>query len=858
MRMMKTIRFGAFAAAALAISLVIGCSNPIAQQSGAASNSGKVLVQIAHEGIPLANVQTAGARTLIPNGVGLYYTLVFTDTTTLNPQEDAVLFGAASTTVALDAGTWDLAVEGYLSQADAEATSPAVTPVVTGSATGIVVSAAETTPVTVDLTAALSPGEWGTLNYAVKWPYSGINTVTKAELTVEKVGGGTPITVDLMVSGTINTYDNYWDSEVGTTLYRAVGSIDLESGYYNVGVTLYNGGNIVDGDIAHIYNDLETAAVFTYTAAHFAEAANTTALTNALTAADTAKTGVLVSAAGEGIPVGVDWVTQAALNTLNSAITAAQSTAAIALSQVDVDAAETDLTSAISTFTSAKTAGTYDPAADATLGLYVGSSPTPEANTETLAQALAWLQAYALDTTDYTILLGADESLPPWTLGGAFSGPTTAADGKTGVTLTLKGYGTERTVQLSAGGSLFTVDSGVTLVLDANIRLNGRTPNTAALVTVNDSALELNAGAKISGNINNSSFGGGVYVSNTFGNTASFTMSGGEISGNTGYYGGGVFVYSYDSSYPSTFTMSGGEITGNTAIDDGGGVYFTNSYGTLTMSGTAAISGNTASDEGGGVNFNSYYGTFTMSDSAAISGNTANYGGGVYFNTSYGTLIMSDSAAISGNTATYYGGGVLFSADTLTMSDSAVISGNTTSYTTYSSSYGGGGVILYSGTLTLGDSAAISGNTSNSNGGGVHLSSSGTLTLGGTAAISDNTATYYGGGVYVNNTSAVFTMSGGAISGNTTTNTGTSYGGGGVYVSTGTFTKTGGVIKGDTDTRHRPGENTAKNDNGHALNIAGTAMRNAEIGNTDNVDVYNYGGGATYSPILTDPFWDKH
>jgi parallel beta-helix repeat protein/predicted outer membrane repeat protein len=77
-----------------------------------------------------------------------------------------------------------------------------------------------------------------------------------------------------------------------------------------------------------------------------------------------------------------------------------------------------------------------------------------------------------------------------------------------------------------------------------------------------------------------------VYVDSS----GTFTMSGGEISGNTAsYYGGGVYV-------SGTFTMSGGEISGNTASStSGGGVYV---YGTFTMSG-GEISGNTASGSGG-------------------------------------------------------------------------------------------------------------------------------------------------------------------------------------------------------------------------------------------------------------------
>ncbi|GHU54718.1 hypothetical protein FACS189442_1350 [Spirochaetia bacterium] len=88
-------------------------------------------------------------------------------------------------------------------------------------------------------------------------------------------------------------------------------------------------------------------------------------------------------------------------------------------------------------------------------GLYIGSAAIPEANTATLTQALGWLRGNAASNTKYTILIDADTSLPPTTLGGDSSGPTVVANGKTGVKITLRGKDAERRIQLSENGSLF-------------------------------------------------------------------------------------------------------------------------------------------------------------------------------------------------------------------------------------------------------------------------------------------------------------------------------------------------------------------------------------------------------------------
>ena len=110
------------------------------------------------------------------------------------------------------------------------------------------------------------------------------------------------------------------------------------------------------------------------------------------------------------------------------------------------------------------------------------------------------------------------------------------------------------------------------------------------------------------------SVGRGIYV------TSSFTMYGGEISGNTiatstSVYGGGVYV-----DYGS-FTMHGGSITNNKTSEtsgSGGGVYVSD-HGSFTMDGGSII-GNRAPRSGGGVYS---MGDFIVSGKAIITKNTA-------------------------------------------------------------------------------------------------------------------------------------------------------------------------------------------------------------------------------------------
>jgi uncharacterized repeat protein (TIGR02543 family) len=254
-----------------------------------------------------------------------------------------------------------------------------------------------------------------------------------------------------------------------------------------------------------------------------------------------------------------------------------------------------------------------------------------------LNDALTWIDTNAVEGGAYTITVKNEETIAPKTL--SYSGKT--------VRIILNGDTAERALSLSSTGSLFTLESGVTLILENNIILQGRNDNTVPLVRVNSGGtLVMNTGSKICGNTSlSSSYGGGVYVAN-----GTFTMSGGEISGNTTFSGGGVYVVS------GRFTMSGGTISGNTASRYGGGVYVVS--GMFTMN-DGEISGNTASRYGGGVYVDSG-GVFTMSD-GEISGNTAHcynsspsYGGGV---ASFGTFTKQSGGTIYGDTDTTHTAG---------------------------------------------------------------------------------------------------------------------------------------------------------------------------------------------------------
>jgi len=297
--------------------------------------------------------------------------------------------------------------------------------------------------------------------------------------------------------------------------------------------------------------------------------------------------------------------------------------------------------------------------------LYAKWDATDFSSISGLAAKLSWLQSNAVSGGDYTLEVNTNENISPQSL---------SYSGKNNITVRIKGIGSNRTVNLSTNGSMFSVKSGVTLILVDNITLIGRNANIASLVYVDGGNLIINSGITITGNnAGNSNYSGGIYVS-----SGSVTMNGGTISGNSAISGGAIEIYN------GTFTMLGGIVSENTvkAKNNAGGC----GGGINVVGGNFIISGGVVCDNigdaGGGIFVNNS-GALTI-DGGIIRGNFADRGGGVFIN-SNGTVTMN-GGLINGNKAISQGGGIEDSGN-FTM-HGGVISGNTASR--------GGGIVSQS------------------------------------------------------------------------------------------------------------------------------------------------------------------
>lgn len=221
---------------------------------------------------------------------------------------------------------------------------------------------------------------------------------------------------------------------------------------------------------------------------------------------------------------------------------------------------------------------------------------------------------------------------------------------------------TGRGVRVSQGGS----NKASFTMYGGEISGNHHGGNGAGIETQNGTVTMY--GGTISDNhvVAASNYGGGGVCAHSGGR---FTMYGGTISNNESTIdgGGGVTVWG-----GGLVTIAGGTISGNKATEDGGGIY---TNGTLTISGNSVIENNEA-ENGGGVFYHGTYSSMTISGSAKIAGNTATgNGGGVCFENGKGTLMLN-GGSITGNTATGNGGGVYFKDGAFNISGNLDISGN--------------------------------------------------------------------------------------------------------------------------------------------------------------------------------------
>ena len=251
--------------------------------------------------------------------------------------------------------------------------------------------------------------------------------------------------------------------------------------------------------------------------------------------------------------------------------------------------------------------------------VYLGGNEgaAPETETETLAEALDWVFSRANSSSAaYTIVIKKNEQIGPQVI---------TADGP--FSLRLTGQGGERRISLIGTGALFTLESNVQLTLDENITLVGRNNNTASLVRVNQNAsLVLQGNSRIIDNQNSTENpaagpdtdqGGGVFVFR-----GRFRMSGGDISGNEGSYGGGILSHA-----ARDFLITGGSVSRNRARLGGGGIAlrYTETAIQSRMSGVSIV------------------------DNVAHNGAELGRGGGILLTA--GELLLGPGVAISGNSA---------------------------------------------------------------------------------------------------------------------------------------------------------------------------------------------------------------
>ena len=358
-------------------------------------------------------------------------------------------------------------------------------------------------------------------------------------------------------------------------------------------------------------------------------------------------------------------------------------------------------------------------------GIYLSSSQGNDVNdgairlqpVKTMAQALKLLEGSDLDT-----VFVLDEA------GYTISGSESWTSGKPVV---IRRHASGKQV---SGKPLITVPGNATLTLSSGITIDGYSSesygstgytNCGTLILVEtNGTLVLSSGATLCNNDVSSTgsglrdrSGGAVYCAGTM------SMTGGAIENCAALLGAGVFVTGNGAS----FSMSGGIISGNEAT------------------GTLGSGKESVYASGGGIC--AYEEAQIRFSGGEISGNTAMTGGGIALGSGHYTysgksslaLVMS-GGTISGNTSKQEGGGLFVQGTYQARITKGKITGNR-SDTGYVTPFGGGGIYVNSGDpqngiedgkLIIPSTVSIHDNntsTTGSSGGGAGIAGCGTSTV---------------------------------------------------------------------------------------------------------------------------------
>ena len=239
--------------------------------------------------------------------------------------------------------------------------------------------------------------------------------------------------------------------------------------------------------------------------------------------------------------------------------------------------------------------------------------------------------------------------------GGTISG--TATDGgalllRNNANVTMIGTTITNSRAAYRGGAV-CVDSGSSFTLGQGSTITGCQAGRGGAVYVIDGSFTQTGNAAITdcSTFENAAFtkcgyGGAVYVAK-----GSYTLRSGSVTNNSATQNGIIYIANNSGA---EFTMTKGEISGNTCKN--GTIY--QAGGTMTLAG-GSITGNTCTESGGGVYQNGgsslLLGNTNASQDVVISGNKAVNGAGWYIND--GNCLMR-GGNITGNKATKRGGGV--------------------------------------------------------------------------------------------------------------------------------------------------------------------------------------------------------
>nr|WP_270440483.1 S-layer homology domain-containing protein [Butyricicoccus sp. AF86-03b2A] len=284
----------------------------------------------------------------------------------------------------------------------------------------------------------------------------------------------------------------------------------------------------------------------------------------------------------------------------------------------------------------------------------------------------------------------------------------------------------------AANGGTIVLNSGAILQNNKAMQFgSGILANNRVNITMED-------GAIIRNNTNrNYELGGGILI----GNGSTFTMNGGEISGNTANGGGGVAIIG------STMVMNGGTISNNST-------YKTSGQGSY---GAGVYVADYANASGGDTLFTATPASFEMNGGSICDNTALDYGGGVltFPQQSKKITININNGEISGNKVTKGSGGAVaaFFDDTELNIKGGTLTGN-------SAYQFGGGVFLYQATNVTISGGTISENKAFRGGGGVCLREGSAVKQ--TGGSIENNVAKVGGGIY----SGTYTMTGGVIKDN--------------------------------------------------------------------------------------------